>query len=72
MNGTSVLGLPLAEAERVMAEAGVRVVEVTRTAPPGGAPEGPLRVVRERRSAEGMHLVVAAAVPMPEAKGGDG
>jgi hypothetical protein len=67
-----VLGLPLAEAERVMAETGVRVVEVTRTAPPGGGPDGPLRVVRERWSAEGVHLVVAATVPMPEGKGGDG
>lgn len=67
-----MVALPLAEAERLMAEAGVRVVEVTRTAPPGGGPGGPLRVVRERWSAEGVHLVVAAAVPMPEGKDGDG
>ena len=62
------MGRPLAEAERLLAGAGMAVVEVTRTGPPGGRSGGTLRVVRVRQSAQGVHLLVAAAMPLPEGK----
>jgi len=55
-----VLGLPLAEARRRLAEAGVTVVEEAVTAPPRGAVAGETRVVRQRRRDETVALVVAA------------
>jgi len=61
-----VLGLPLAEAERLLSEAGVGEVEVKETAPPRARwPEGPLRVVRQRETERGVSLLVAASVPSP-------
>ena len=43
-----VLGLPVAEARRRLAEAGVTEVVEVATAPPRGATEGEARVVRQR------------------------
>jgi len=62
----SVIGRPVAEARLVLEEAGAEVVEVSETAPPGGALGGPLRVVRERWGGDGVHLVVAASRGLPE------
>jgi hypothetical protein len=81
----SAIALPLAEAKEMLERAGVAVVEVAETRPPEagkppgvapvrcaqGRPRGPLRVVRERYSADGAHLVVAAAVPLPAEEGSD-
>jgi hypothetical protein len=62
----SVLARPLAEAERVLREAGVGAVEVRTTSPPGAPrPAGPWRVVRQRDEKWGVQLVVAASVPPP-------
>lgn len=81
MSVRSVIALSLAEAKEMLERAGVAVVEVAETSSPGlapasggraqGRPRGPLRVVRERYSAEGAHLVVAAAVPLPAEEGSD-
>jgi hypothetical protein len=70
----SLIALPLAEAKEMLERAGVAVVEVAETCPPGaqganlraGAPR---RVVRERYSAEGAHLIVAAAMALPAEEG---
>jgi len=67
MSRPSVIALPLAEARRVLEEAGVTVAEITLTSPPGGDLKGPLRVVRERCSAKGVHLIVAAATGISDA-----
>jgi hypothetical protein len=62
----SVLARPLAEAERVLREAGVGAVEVRTTSPAGAPrPAGPWRVVRQRGERWGVQLVVAASVPPP-------
>ena len=53
----ALLGLPLEEALRILAEAGIQP-EVEETAPPRGRRDGSLRVVRCRN--EGRHLTVAA------------
>ena len=64
MNRPCVLGLPREEAERRLAEAGVAKVEVTETASPKARQlAGPRRVVRQRSTAEGVSLIVAATVP---------
>ena len=54
----------LSEARRVLAEAGVTAAATSRTGPPGKGPSGPLRVVRQRETAEGVELVVAASVAL--------
>jgi hypothetical protein len=59
-----VIARELSEARRVLAEAEVAVTATTRTGPPGEAPSGPLRVVRQRETAEGVELVVAASVAL--------
>jgi hypothetical protein len=66
MSGPSVVGRLLEEAERILAEHGIAVAEVKRTESPLRSPAGPLRVVRERRTPEGVQLLVAAMVPLPE------
>jgi hypothetical protein len=69
-----VVGRELPEARRLLAEAGAGEVVVTETAPPGRpAPTGPCRVVRQRSTAGGVSLVVAASAPLPgEKHGNDG
>jgi len=64
MNGPSVIARPLLVAERLLADAGVAAVEVQRTEPPRGGPAGPLRVIRQRETADGIELVVAPSVPL--------
>jgi len=74
-----VVALPLEEAKEVLDALGIAVVEVAETRArdpaPTGAPSGPLRVVRERYSPDGAHLVtaratvVAAARPAPAGEG---
>jgi hypothetical protein len=59
-----VIARELSEARRVLAEAEVAAAAPTRTGPPGEAPCGPLRVVRQRETAEGVELVVAASVAL--------
>jgi hypothetical protein len=67
-----VVALTLQEAREVLHRRGVAVVEVTETRPcdlgrkSGSRPAGPLRVVRERHSAKGAHLTVAASVALAE------
>jgi len=46
----------------LLEDAGVQVASVVETAPPGQPPAGPMRVVRERTTDEGVHLVVAASI----------
>jgi hypothetical protein len=66
-----VIGRPLAEAERVLVGRGAVVLEVRRTEPPGRAPSGPLRVVRERWENGGVRLLAAASVEITREKGAD-
>ena len=67
MSRPCVLGQPLEEAMRRLAEAGVTEIEVAETAPPRARkPAGPRRVVRQRTTAQGVSLVVAATVPSPQ------
>jgi hypothetical protein len=61
----SVVARPLTEARLLLEEAGVQVLSIVETAPPGGLPKGPMRVVRERWTAEGVHLVAAASIVLP-------
>jgi hypothetical protein len=60
-----VLALPLDEAKRMIGEADLVIAETTISSPPNGSPAGPLRVIRLRQSPDGVHLVVAAALPQP-------
>ncbi len=63
----SVVGRELEQARRLLQAAGVTHVEVTETAPPARrSPTGPLRVVRQRATEQGVSLVVAASVPPPQ------
>jgi hypothetical protein len=62
-----VLARRLDAARRILAEAGVTVLSVTQTSPPKGPDSGPLRVVRAREEAEGVHLLVAAETAPAEA-----
>ena len=67
MSRPDVLGLPVEEAQRLLADAGVPEVTVTETAPPGGRkPAGPWRVVRQRETEHGVELLVAATFPPPQ------
>jgi hypothetical protein len=68
MSIPSVLARPLSEARQMLESAGVTLLGVEQTAPPGGAPAGPLRVVRQRPAADGVCLVAAASVPLTEGK----
>ena len=63
---TSVIARSLPDARLLLEEAGVRVISITETAPPAGPLPGPMRVVRERRTEEGMHLVAAASIVLGE------
>jgi len=53
----------LSEARAILEEAGVQVGAVMETRAPGGAPEGPPRVIRQRATPEGVELVTTASVP---------
>jgi hypothetical protein len=66
MSRPSVLGRCLTEARQLLEAAGVPVTGVAQTKPPGGAPPGPLRVVQERSTSEGVFLVTAASVELAE------
>ncbi len=69
MTSPCVVGRKLAEAQQLLAAAGVPVLAVTETAPPRARrPQGPPRVVRQRTGPEGVSLVVAASIPLPEKK----
>jgi len=61
-----VIARPLEAAERMLGEAGVTAVEVTRTGPPRRPLSGPLRVIRQRAAPGGVELVVAGSAPLPE------
>jgi len=69
MKRPSAIAWPLLEARLLLEEAGAQILTVTGTAPPGGGPEGPLRVVRERWTAEGVSLVAAASLMLSEGEG---
>jgi len=62
----SVIGRRLAQAREILERAGVAVVAVEETRPPRAPLEGPRRVVRQRRTDEGLSLVVAASLTLPE------
>lgn len=64
MREPSVIARPLPEARAILEAAGVKVVAVVETRSPKGAPEGPLRVVRQRATGEGVELVTTASVPL--------
>jgi hypothetical protein len=66
MRTPSLLARPLPEARRLLEAAGVPLVEVKHTAPPRGAPSGPMRVVRQRSASDGVYLVAAASVSLAE------
>jgi hypothetical protein len=72
MKRPSLIALPLPEATRALGQAGIGLVEVIHTAPPGGRPGGPERVVRERYSAEGAQLTVADTIRGPGRQVADG
>lgn len=62
-----VVGFSLAEARRILTQAGVVEIEVTETAPLGGPrPAGPLRVLRQRGTQRGLALLAAASIPAPQ------
>jgi len=67
-----VVARGLEAARRMLAEAGVTVLSVTRTSPPKGAAPGPLRVVRAREEAAGVHLLAAAETAPVEAHDANG
>ncbi len=66
MNRPSVIARFPEEARLVLEEAGLAVAAVACTAPPGGGPGGPRRVVRERWAPQGVELVVAASVGLAQ------
>jgi len=67
MTTPSVIGRPLAEAQRLVCQAGLQVT-ITHTSPPASPPSGPRRIIRQRLLPEGVELVVAASVPLSEGK----
>jgi len=62
----SVIARPLAEARLLLDDVGVQVVSIVDTAPPGRTPVGPMRVVRERTTDEGVYLVTAASIVLAD------
>jgi hypothetical protein len=64
MKAPSVIARPLPEARAILEAAGAKVAAVAETRSPRGAPEGPLRVVRQRVTPEGVELVTTASVPL--------
>ena len=66
MSAPSVIARPLEAAERLLGDAGVAAVRVRRTQPPRGGPSGPLRVIRQRETRDGIELVVSPSVPLPQ------
>ncbi len=69
MSRLLAIGRTLAEAERLLAGAGVELLGVEVTRPPGDAPTGPLRVIRERWEEGGIRLLVAPSVALREERG---
>ncbi len=66
MSAPCVVGRLLADATRILAQAGVGEVVIQRTAPPRPLPPaGPPRVVRQRQLTSGVSLLVAATLPAP-------
>jgi hypothetical protein len=61
-----VIAMVLDDAERMLREEGVTAVDVIRTQPPRGGPAGPLRVVRQRQTHDGVELMVSPSAPLPE------
>jgi hypothetical protein len=61
-----VIARPLDAAQRLLRQAGVELVEIKQTQPPRGGLKGPLRVIRQRATADGVELVVAASAPLPD------
>lgn len=59
-----VVARPLAQARRMLEEAGVTVAAVKETAPPRGAPSGPLRVLRQRETDAGLELTAGRSTPL--------
>ena len=64
MKAPSVIARPLPEARAIIEAAGATVAGVVETRSPKGAPGGPLRVVRERVTPEGVELVTTSSVPL--------
>jgi len=64
MKAPWVIARPLSEARAILEAAGAKVTAVAETRSPKGAPAGPLRVVRQRVSPEGVELVTTASVPL--------
>ena len=64
MKAPSVIARPLPEARAILEAAGAKVAAVVETRSPKGAPGGPLRVVRQRVTPEGVELVTTASVPL--------
>ncbi|MBN1459213.1 MAG: hypothetical protein JXA57_06740 [Armatimonadetes bacterium] len=62
----TVVALLLDQAEAVLQQQGVAVASVKQTHPPEPIPVGPLRVIRQRTSPEGVELVAAASIPLLE------
>jgi hypothetical protein len=61
-----VIARPLAEARLLLEDAGVQLASIVETAPPGRPPAGPMRIVRERTTDEGVHLVAAASIVLAD------
>jgi len=61
----SLIGRDLSEAQARLGEIGLQV-NISHTSPPGGAPRGPLRVVRQRLLGEGVEVVAAASIALSE------
>lgn len=71
MTGPSVLARTATDARVLLEDAGARLISITETAPPRGAASGPKKVVRERWTPEGAHLVVAASITLAEGDDGN-
>jgi hypothetical protein len=68
MSTPCVLARTLAEARCILESQGVPLLTIEETSPPRGRPAGPLRVVRQRATGEGVYLVAAASVSLAEGK----
>ncbi len=60
----SVIGRPLEEAKALLEAAGVKLRNVLETRSPRGGPTGPLRVIRQQETAEGVVLTTASSLPL--------
>ena len=61
-----VIALPLDAAQRLLRDAGVSAIGVTRTGPPRGGPIGVLRIIRQRATDAGVELVTSASVSLAD------